>query len=123
MNNASKGLVIIGISAILFFAAKPIYDKKMGKTSTKLKKERQQIEPPVMDAKELEKSPMATNAFIALKAYISAWNDNETEEQLNSLNHDLYNEFKLTVFHEDKELLVKDDAGNIIAKQTIENKF
>lgn len=123
MNNASKGLVIIGISAILFWLSKKVYDKKMNTPKLQLKKEREKIEPPVMDVKELDKSPLATNAFIALKSYISAWNDDETEQQLNDLNHDLYNEFKLTVVHEEKELLVKDDEGKTIAKQKIETKF
>jgi hypothetical protein len=87
----------------------------MGKPKKKESKE----DEPKIDPSEL-KNKRKANAFVAIKAYIDATNNRESDKALDELNREFAKELKVRVYRRSKDgvIVASDLQGNII----LENK-
>lgn len=114
MNDSiKKAIVVIGGGVLLFFLVKDF--NLMGKPKKKEKKE----DEPNIDPKELKNKKKA-NAFVAVKAYVDAINNRESDKALDELNREFAKELKIRVFRRSKDgiIVATDLQGNVI----LENK-
>jgi hypothetical protein len=112
-DNIKKAIVVIGGGVLLFWLVKDF--GIMGKEKKKTKKE----DEPNIDPKEL-KNKRKANAFVAVKAYIDAINNRESEKALDELNREFAKELKVRVYRRSKDgvIVATDLQGNVI----LENK-
>lgn len=114
-DNTKKALVIFGSAFLLYLLlARTGFGK--AKTKKAIKEDRTPIEAPTMNPKDAKGNKQAQNGFIALKAYVDAYNAGENEKALDELNREFAKEFQLRVYRRssDKKLVVSDLKGNII---------
>lgn len=111
-DNIKKALVVFGGGIILFWLFRDA-------SWLKGKKKSEKVKAPDIDPSELKNKKKA-NAFIALKAYIDALNNRESEKVLNDLNKEFAKELKVRVYKRSKDdvIVAADLNGNVI----IENK-
>lgn len=111
-DNIKKAIVVFGGGILLFWLFKD-------STLIKGKKKKEKIDAPSIDPKELTNKRKA-NAFIAIKAYIDALNNRETEKVLDELNREFAKELKVRVYKRSKDgvVVASDLQGNVI----LENK-
>ncbi len=78
--------------------------------------DRATIPAPKINPNDLKGNAKAKNAFIALKAYIAAWNNKENQKKLDELNCELKKEMKVTVTQRksDGKFIVEDLEGKLI---------
>jgi hypothetical protein len=106
----------------LFFLFKPKTKKKELGESVNFSndeenpKDRKKMDEPTMSSKDAKANPAAKNAFAALKAYISAYNNGEPQSVLDELNREMAKEFKVKVYRRksDGKLVVCDLKGKEI---------
>lgn len=112
-DNIKKAIVVIGGGVLLFWLVKDF--NIMGKSKKKDKKE----DEPSIDPKDLKNKKKA-NAFIAVKAYVDALNNRESEKALDELNREFAKELKIRVHRRSKDgvIVASDLQGNVI----LENK-
>jgi hypothetical protein len=113
-DNIKKAIVVLGGGVILFWLFRDsswLIGKK--------KKSTEKIDAPQIDPKELTNKKKA-NAFIALKAYIDAINNRESDKVLDDLNREFAKELKVRVYKRSKDgmIVASDLQGNVI----LENK-
>lgn len=113
-DNFKKALVVFGGGVLLFWLVKDY--NIMGKPK---KKDDKKDKVPDIDPKEL-KNKRKANAFVAVKAYIDAVNNRESEKALDDLNREFAKELKVRVYRRSKDgvIVATDLQGNII----LENK-
>ena len=112
MNDSlKKAVIIFTSSALIFILLKKVlkYDKKDLQTSRS-----KYLKPSI--AEEDIKDELTNNAFIALEAYIDAWNSGESLADIKELNKELSKQFGVTVEKEGLGLIVKDVKGEKIIK-------
>ena len=111
-DNIKKAIVVLGGGVVLFW----LFKDARWLTG---KKKKEKIESPQIDPKELTNKKKA-NAFIALKAYIDALNNRETEKVLDELNREFAKDLKVRVYKRSKDgvIVASDLQGNVI----LENK-
>ncbi len=120
-DDAKKAMIVFGGGLLLFLLFKPKQPnyKKIaagGSVDEPKPKERTKIAEPKADPKELKGNKKASDALIALKAYIAAYNSGEPQSQLNKLNAEIKQEYGLTVFRRglDNKIVVADLTGKVI---------
>ena len=117
-----KALFIFGAGLLLFLIFKPKMKKITAETNLKYAEEednpknREKIAVPTMNPKSAAKHPLAKGGFIALKAYIDAYNNGEPQSVLDELNTEFAKEYKVKVNRRksDKKLVVTDLSGKEI---------
>lgn len=123
MNDSiKKALLIFSAGFILFLLIKPKPKKKELGESVNFSdeeenpKNRKKMDEPTMSSKDAKLNPAAKNAFAALKAYISAYNNGEPQSVLDELNREMAKEFKVKVYRRksDGKLVVCDLGGKEI---------
>jgi hypothetical protein len=79
-------------------------------------KDRTPMKTPTMSAKTAQTNPLAKNGFAALRAYIDAYNNGESQSVLDELNREFAKEFKVKVYRRksDNKLVVCDLDGKEI---------
>lgn len=111
-DNIKKALVVFGGGIVLFWLFRDT-------SWIKGKKKKEKIEAVEIDPKELQNKRKAS-AFIALKAYVDAINNRETDKVLDELNREFARELKVRVYKRSKDgvIVATDLKGNVI----LENK-
>lgn len=112
MNDSfKKAVIIFTSSAIIFFVLKKVlkYDKK------ELQTNRNKYLKPSIENEDI-KDELTNNAFVALEAYIDAWNSGESLSDIKELNKELLSQFGVTVEKDGLGLIVKDAKGKKIIK-------
>lgn len=117
-----KALFVFGMAAFLFLLVKPALKKKQTTTSIKYFDEeekptqRKKMNEPTMSEKTQKSSPKIKNSFLALKAYIAAYNAGEPQSALDELNRELAKEYSVRVYRRksDGKLVVCDLTGTEI---------
>lgn len=112
MNDSlKKAIIVFSVSILLFIGAKKVlkYDKKELQT-----KRNKYLKPSIAD--EDIKDELTNNAFIALEAYIEAWNSGESLSDIKELNKELSKQFGVTVEKDGLGLVVKDVKGKKVIK-------
>ena len=111
-DNIKKALVVFGGGIALFWLFRDA-------SWLKGKKKQEKLKAPNIDPAELKNKKKA-NAFVALKAYIDAVNNRESDKVLDDLNREFAKELKVRVYKRSKDgvLVASDLNGNVI----IENK-
>ena len=120
--DTKKALFIFGAGFLLFLIFKPKMKRITAETNLKYEdeadnpKNREKIPTPTMNAKSAAKHPLAKGGFIALKAYVDAYNNGEPQKVLDELNTEFAKEYKVKVYRRksDKKLVVTDLNGNEI---------
>ncbi len=76
--------------------------------------DREFITPPTMEESAAGANSNSQNAFIALKAYIAAYNAQEPQSELDNLNREIGKDYSLKVIRRrtDNKLVVQDLSGN-----------
>ncbi len=76
--------------------------------------DREFINPPTMDESAVGNNNSSESAFIALKAYIAAYNAQEPQSELDKLNGEIAKDYGLKVIRRrtDNKLVVQDLSGN-----------
>ena len=91
-----------------------------GASSIELKapapEDRRPLELPTAAEDDFNNNPMANDAFTVLKAYILAYNANEPQSVLDSMNSEFSYDYGLRVIHRrtDNKLVVQDNNANDI---------
>jgi hypothetical protein len=117
-----KALFIVGVGLLLFWVVKPKMKKVTAETNVNFSdeednpKDRKKMATPTMSERTAKKNPMSKNCFAALKAYIDAYNNGETQSVLDELNREFAKEFKCKVYRRksDNKLVVCDLQGKEI---------
>jgi len=115
-----QAILVVGLGLLLFWIIKP--KKKLKSNELNFSSEekepnsRESIKDPSVDPKSIEKNEKAKNAFAALKAYVSAYNNKEPQSVLDELNREFAKEFKCKVYRRksDSKLVVCDLEGKEI---------
>jgi hypothetical protein len=117
----AKALFIIVTGLLVFWVLKPknkklVYSNLNQTNEEPNPTERPTMKEPTVNAKDIEKNPMAKNAFGALKAYVKAYNNKEPQSVLDELNREFAKEFKVKVMRRksDNKLVAYDLQGNEI---------
>lgn len=121
-NDHKKALFTFGAGLLLFAIFKPKLKKPKATTNLRFAEreeepnDRKKMKEPTMSDATAKKNPQAKNAFGALKAYISAYNNGESQEVLDDLNREFAKEFKVKVYRRksDNKLVVCDLDGKEI---------
>ena len=121
-NEHKKALLIFGVGFLLFLVIKPKTKKVLPTDNLNFSdeeqspKNRKKLTAPTISKGDAKANPMASNAFIALKAYIAAYNNNEPQSVLDELNREMAKEFKVKVYRRksDGKLVVCDLKGKEI---------
>jgi uncharacterized protein YpmB len=104
--SAKKAVLVLAIAFVIFWFTKP---SKKDKTVNRSK-----LPELVISDEDLAKNDNVPNAAAAMKAYISAWNNNENDDLLNQFVDDLKKEFNVVVYWKGAKLAAKDLQGNDI---------
>jgi len=115
-NETKKAIFIFAAGLLLFALLKPKMKKATDSNNVNFAdeedkpKDRKKMDMPTMSKKDAQKNPAAKNAFAALKAYVSAYNNNEPQSVLDELNREFAKEFKCKVYRRksDGKLVVCD---------------
>lgn len=127
MENESikKALLVFGSGFLLFLLLKPKKKnlKKFyegGAVPEDKPSERKKLQLPKVDPNDVKGNKKAQDGIIVLKAYITAYNSGEPQQELDKLNEEIKKEYSLNVFRRgvDNKLVVADLSGKVI----IENK-
>ena len=111
MNDSAKKAVLIGAIAIfVFWILKP----KGSSISDKKAVEREKIPELVISDEDHNSSEAVQDAVVVMKAYIAAWNNNESDSFLESLNKDTLAQYGMQSYWKGAKLAVKDKQGNDI---------
>jgi hypothetical protein len=117
----AKALFIIATGLAIFWIMKPKRKKLVQSDVNKTNEEpspteRSAMKEPTIDKKDIDKNPLAKNAFGALKAYVKAYNNKEPQSVLDELNREFAKEFKVKVLRRksDNKLVAYDLQGNEI---------
>jgi hypothetical protein len=98
-----QAILMFGGGLLLFFLLKPLIKKNTAKTNIKVTdtvespKDRKKVDTPTANANDL-KDPIVKSSFGALKGYIDAYNNGETQSVLDELNREFAKEFKVKVY-------------------------
>jgi hypothetical protein len=107
--------IVFGGAFLITYLTRPKSLKKTGaKDAGSLEddKDRQQIAVPAVPD-NLSSNPNAENAYMALTAYINAYNDNAPKQVLRDLNNEIASDWGLKVYRKDNsKLAVKDLNDN-----------
>jgi hypothetical protein len=117
-----KAIFIFSAGLLLFWIFKPKMKKVNADTNFNLTEkednpsDRKKMSEPTMSDATAKANPQAKNAFGALKAYISAYNNGEPQNVLDDLNREFAKEFKVKVYRRksDGKLVVCDLSGKEI---------
>jgi hypothetical protein len=117
-----KAIFIFSAGLLLFWIFKPKMKKVNADTNFNLSEkednpsDRKKMSEPTMSDATAKANPQAKNAFGALKAYISAYNNGEPQNILDDLNREFAKEFKVKVYRRksDGKLVVCDLSGKEI---------
>jgi hypothetical protein len=114
--NTRLALVSFGSGIMLYLLFKDSRFFGADKNSNKTNVKRIPVPAPVANPKDLAKNKNGYNAFIALKAYINAYNNLESDKALEELNREFAKELKVRVYKRssDGNFLVADLFGNTI---------
>lgn len=118
-DSAKKALLVFGVAFAVFILFRPKMKKqntlKQGGASVPEPKERKKIAMPTLNAKDVKNNTKAKNAFIVMKAYVAAYNNNEPQSALDELNKEFSKEYALRVYHKpDGRIAVCDLGGRDI---------
>jgi len=121
-NEQNKALFVFGAGLLLFWILKPKIKAPVSTDNINFTDEevapskRKKVTEPTMTEKDAKANPKAKNAFIALKAYIAAHNNNEPQSVLDELNRELSKELEVKVYRRksDGKLVVCDLKGKEI---------
>jgi hypothetical protein len=121
-NDHKKALFVVGMGLLVFWFFKPKLN--VVNSDTKLNysekeddpKDRKPMKSPTMSTQTSKTNPMAKNGFAALKTYIDAYNNGESQSTLDELNREFAKEFKVKVYRRksDSKLVVCDLEGKEI---------
>jgi hypothetical protein len=111
-DNFKKAIVVFGGGFLLYWLFRD-------SSFIKGKKKKEKVSVPELDPKEL-KNKRKANAFIAVKAYVDALNNRESDKVLDDLNREFAKELKVRVYKRSKDgiIVASDLQGNVI----LENK-
>lgn len=109
----TKSIIVITASAIIFYIGRRFLN--YGGDKDKSTTNRVKFLKPTIDEKDVT-DDLTRNAFIALEAYIEAWNSGEDEKSLDELNNSLLIKFGVCVEKDDYVLFVKDKQGKKVLK-------
>lgn len=117
-----KALLVVSMGFVLFWILKPKRQKVKADTNLNYAKEedspknRTKMDMPTLSEKDMGGNTLVKNGFAALKAYISAYNNNEPQSVLDELNREFAKEFKVKVYRRksDGKLVVCDLNGKEI---------
>jgi len=121
-NDHKKALFVVGVGLVVFWLFKPKLSRVTSETKINYSdkeadpKDRTPMKTPTMSAKTAQTNPLAKNGFAALKAYIDAYNNGESQSVLDELNREFAKEFKVKVYRRksDNKLVVCDLNGKEI---------
>ena len=121
-NDHKKTLLILGVGFVIFWLFKPKLAKVNANTKINYSeeeadpKDRKPMKIPTISTKSASTNPMAKNGFAALKSYIDAYNNGESQSVLDELNREFAKEFKVKVYRRksDSKLVVCDLEGKEI---------
>lgn len=112
-NSLKELLIILGVSAVTFWLIKPRLPKnENGNKFLGNSKAPKKLKKPVLDPDAMANDYLHA-AYVVLCAYIDAYNNGESQSELNDLRERLYQETGFDVIVDDKGLLaIKDGEGN-----------
>lgn len=112
--NTKLAIVVFGGGLAIYFLFKD--SKLFGGSEKKKDENRKKVPEPVANPKDLAKNKNGKNAYIAIKAYIDAYNNREPEKVLEELNREFVKELKVRVYKRtsDGAFVVSDLDGNTI---------
>jgi hypothetical protein len=121
-NDHKKALFVVGVGLLVFWIFKPKLNRvtsetKLNYTDKEIDpKDRKPMKSPTMSSQTAKTNPMAKNGFAALKAYVDAYNNGESQSVLDELNREFAKEFKVKVYRRksDSKLVVCDLDGKEI---------
>lgn len=112
MENWKKALVVFGGAFLIYM----LLSKPKSLTSKASAEDRKPIDSPTMNPNDAKGNKLANDGYIALSAYVSAYNNGESQAALDELNREFAKELKVRVYRRssDKKLVVTDLKGNTI---------
>jgi hypothetical protein len=121
-NDHKKALFVVGVGLLVFWLFKPKLSRVTSETKINYSdkeidpKDRTPMKTPTMSSKTAQTNPLAKNGFAALRAYIDAYNNGESQSVLDELNREFAKEFKVKVYRRksDNKLVVCDLNGKEI---------
>ncbi len=118
-DSAKKAILVFGVSFLFLF----LFGKKKVKASAvdevPSPSQREKVALPKMKASDATKNARAKDAYIALTAYIKAYNSKEPQSSLDELNRELMKDMGLKVYRKATtgKFIVTDSSG----KEIMEN--
>ena len=121
-NEEKKALFIISGGLLLFFLFKPRLGKMNADTKLNFTTEeddpkyRKKMKKPVLSINTLKSNPKANKGFVALKAYVEAYNNGESQSVLDDLNREFAKDLQMKVYRRksDNKIVVCDLDGKEI---------
>lgn len=114
-------LLVFGVPLLLLRIFNKPSGKKVFSSKESSAEESDPVEREILSAPDLAEedamaNPMAGDAYVALTAYITAYNAKEPQNKLDELNDELANEMGLRIYRRrsDNNLVVRDLNGNDI---------
>jgi hypothetical protein len=113
-NDKTAALVLVCAAGLFYFVARP-YINKMVKNAAKQQRKalgvtRKQIETPIIDEQQLN-TPILKNAYLALKAWVTAYNSGESMKDLNTMTMEMRRMLNVTVTLKDGKVVASDEMG------------
>lgn len=115
-DNTRMAIISFGGGLALYWLFKDSRFFGADKSEKKASVRREKVPEPVANPKDLAKNKNGKNAYIALKAYIDAYNNRESDKALEELNRELAKELKVRVYKRtsDGNFVVSDLDGTTI---------
>lgn len=112
MQDWKKALVVFGGAFLIYL----LLSKPKSVSSKSKVEDRKPIDVPTMNPNDAKGNKLASDGYIALSAYVSAYNNGESQSALDELNREFAKELKVRVYRRasDKKLVVTDLKGNTI---------
>lgn len=123
-NEVRKGILVFGVGFLLFWMLR---DNRLFNSNSSSSKSgsgsgsggRDKLTMPVFDQKQVNASQAGKNAYIAMKAFVDAYNAGEENKALEELKAEVAKtlKVKLQFRSSDKKIIISDLSGNVIIMQ------